>query len=423
VKHLFFEGHDTVDLAYKYGTPLYVISENIISRNIKALKQAFEKAGVRYKINFAGKALLNKAICRIINHEGINLDVVSGGEIYTAKTAGFPMEKICFHGSNKTREEMKMAINEAVGVIAIDSEYELSMLHRLTQEMQKKINVLFRISPGVEAHTHELIQTGKLDSKFGLNYDNAKDIILSTKDMPYINVEGIHCHIGSQILDQEPFILAAEKMLFLLSEINKEGMNLTELNLGGGFAIDYLEGDEAFRTEEHIGELCAWIISECTKKGIPVPVIAIEPGRFIVGKAGITLYTVGIVKEIPGVRKYVSVDGGLGDNPRPALYDAEYQAVLANKMNIQEKEIVRISGRCCESDTLIKEAEIAKAEPGDIMAVFATGAYNYSMASNYNRLPRPAMVLLKDDRDELIVKRESYEEIISNDLMPDWLGE
>lgn len=421
-KNYTFSGHDTVKLAAAYGTPLYVMSQDIIEKNIDDIVSAFESTGASYEVNFAGKAFLNEGMCKIIDNKGISLDVASGGELYTALKSGIDPEKITFHGSNKSKDEMKMAIDSKVGRVVIDSEYELSCFAELMENRNETLKVMFRISPGIEAHTHELIQTGKIDSKFGLALSQAPKIILKTKEMKNIKAVGIHCHIGSQIVDEEPFVLAAGVMLDLFLKLNEEGLNLTELNLGGGFGIAYLKDDPAFDVKQYIPLMVQRIQGLCEEKAMKMPKIMVEPGRYIGATAGITLYTIGTVKDIPGIKKYVSVDGGLVDNPRPALYGAIYEGVVANKMDVREKETVTISGKCCETDTLIKTVALANPEPGDILAVFNTGAYNYSMASNYNRLPRPAVVLLKGEESGLLVKRETYEDIVKNDCIPGWLG-
>ena len=380
-----FSGHDTVALAEQYGTPLYVMSEDIIRDRIESVKKAFEEAGADYEVNFAGKAFTNVAMCKIVASEGIALDAVSKGEIMTAQAADFPMDRICYHGNNKKVSELKYALENGVGLIVVDSEDELKKLLQVTDELDQDVNIMFRVSPGVEAHTHELIQTGTQDTKFGLPYSLAKDIIVNANAQPHITVVGIHCHIGSQIVDEVPFIAAADKMIALYQDIRNEGVDLRAIN------------------------------------DVPMPKLIVEPGRFLVCEAGATLYTIGTVKEIPGVRKYISVDGGMNDNPRPALYGAEYEAVVCNGKDSEKLEPYRVSGRACETDTLIDSAMLNQPQVGDILMVKNTGAYNYSMASRYNRYPIPAVVLLSGDRSAIMVERESYEELLSHDRVPDWL--
>lgn len=421
MKNIQFSGHDTVALAEQYGTPLYVMSEDIIRERIESVKKAFEEAGADYEINFAGKAFTNIAMCKIVDSEGIALDAVSKGEIMTAQAAGFPMNRICYHGSNKKISELKYALENGVGLIVVDSEDELKKLIQVTDELDQDVNIMFRVSPGVEAHTHELIQTGTQDTKFGLPYSLAKDIIVSANAQPHISVVGIHCHIGSQIVDEVPFIAAADKMVGLYQDIRNDGVDLRAINLGGGFGIPYLKGDEYFETLKYIPKLVAHVRTICADRDVPMPKLIVEPGRFLVCEAGATLYTIGTVKDVPGVRKYVSVDGGMNDNPRPALYGAEYEAVVCNGKNSEKMEPCRVSGRACETDTLIDSAMLNQPQVGDILMVKNTGAYNYSMASRYNRYPIPAVVLLSGDRSAVMVERESYEDLLSHDRVPDWL--
>lgn len=421
-ENFIFSGHDTVALAQKYGTPLYVMSEDILRANINCIKDAFESAGADYDVNYAGKTFLNMGMCRIIASEGISLDVASGGELYTAVKSGFNPARICFHGSNKNQAELEMALGYKVGRIVVDSEWELERLHLLTEELEQPVKVLFRVSPGIEAHTHELIQTGKIDSKFGLPLSQAREIIGRTKEMGYVETVGIHCHIGSQIADEKPFLLASEVMLDLYKALLSDGLNLTEINLGGGFGIPYLKEDPSFDVTNYIPKMVDHMREMAEQRKVPMPKIVVEPGRSVAAPAGITLYTVGTVKEIPGLKKYVSVDGGMADNPRPALYGADYDAVICNKAQDEAlMEEVTVSGKACETDTLIKSIKLPSPQPGDTLAVLHTGAYNYSMASNYNRLRRPAVVLLKGDQSAILVERESFEDLVKNDRIPSWL--
>lgn len=421
-ENFIFSGHDTVALAQKYGTPLYVMSEDILRANINRIKDAFESAGADYDVNYAGKTFLNMGMCRIIASEGISLDVASGGELYTAVKSGFNPARICFHGSNKNQAELEMALGYKVGRIVVDSEWELERLHLLTEELEQPVKVLFRVSPGIEAHTHELIQTGKIDSKFGLPLSQAREIIGRTKEMEYVETVGIHCHIGSQIADEKPFLLASEVMLDLYKALLSDGLNLTEINLGGGFGIPYLKEDPSFDVTNYIPKMVDRMREMAEQRQVPMPKIVVEPGRSVAAPAGITLYTVGTVKEIPGLKKYVSVDGGMADNPRPALYGADYDAVICNKPQDEAlMEEVTVSGKACETDTLIKSIKLPSPQPGDTLAVLHTGAYNYSMASNYNRLRRPAVVLLKGDQSAILVERESFEDLVKNDRIPSWL--
>lgn len=420
-EHFIFAGHDTVKLAKEFGTPLYVMSQNKIENAINEIKQAFEKNKLDYKINYAGKAFLNVAMCKIAKKMNINLDVVSGGELYTALIAGFDPASITMHGSNKSVDEITQAINAGVGVITIDSLSEIILVNEIAESLNKVVDVHLRLSPGVEAHTHEYIQTGRIDSKFGIPISMGTRAAKMAVDCQNLNLTGLHCHIGSQIYSGKPFQIAATSMLEMIYNIKEMGVEIKELNLGGGFGINYLHDDAVFDVDEYVHTLAVTLHTQCKILGIKVPKIKVEPGRYIVGPAGITLYTIGTIKEIPFLRKYISVDGGMADNPRPALYNAVYQAVVANKYDREANDLVTISGKCCETDTLIKDILLPKCERGDIIAVLNTGAYNYSMASHYNRLAVPAVVLLKDDKAEIIVKRDTYENLTVNDVTPSWL--
>lgn len=422
MKNFEFSGRDTVELAEKYGTPLYVFSQDIFHEKAKSLKDAFEAADCDYEINFAGKSFLNQAAVKMTEAEGLSLDCASGGELYTALSVGFPPERITLHGSNKSEAELLMALENGIGRIVVDSEDELRRIEKLCDEGGYHANILFRINPGVDAHTNELINTGKTDTKFGLPLDVAIDIIKQVKDIDAVDLIGLHCHVGSQVTDESCFVEASKIMADLYVKCAEEGFDLKELNLGGGFGIAYRPGDASFDPVVYIPKMVVRIREIFEKKGLVTPKIMIEPGRFLSAEAGITLYTVGTVKEIEGLRTYVSVDGGMTDNPRPALYDALYDAVICNReLTPENGRSVRVSGKACESDTLIKEVTLADPQVGDTLAVRHTGAYNYSMASHYNRLPNPAVVLLSQGRDAEIVKRETYEDLVKNDQVPDWL--
>ena len=420
--HLEIGGCDATELAKEYGTPLYVMDEMQIRSNMRAYKNAID---TYYDGNgmalYASKALSAIGMYKIASEEGLGVDVVSGGELYTALKAGFNPENICFHGNNKSIEELTMAVKENVGLICADSEYELSLLNDLGKEYQKKIKAMLRIKPGVEAHTHEFISTGQIDSKFGFSIENGEADKVAKYALTLENVEmcGIHCHIGSQIFEIDPFRLAAEVMTKYYIKLKKEfGLPLTTLDLGGGFGISYVKEDKPIEYGSYIREVSVVVKDICAKENVPLPYILMEPGRSIVGDAGITLYTIGNIKDIENVRKYVSVDGGMADNPRYILYEAEYDGILANRANDEPEEIVTVCGKCCESgDIIIKNAHLPKAKTGDILAVMSTGAYNYSMASNYNRLPRPALVTVKDGKSKVMIKRETYEDIIKNDVV------
>ncbi|MBQ8731920.1 MAG: diaminopimelate decarboxylase [Oscillospiraceae bacterium] len=419
--HLQISSCDTVALAQEYGTPLYVMSGDQIRQNCRMFCRSMEKfyAG-KGMVLYASKAFSCKEIYRIMREEGMGLDVVSGGELYTALSVGFPAEKIYFHGNNKTPDELTYAIRSNVGRIVVDNLTELETLSALSVAEGKTAQILFRIKPGIDAHTHDFIRTGQIDSKFGLALENGEafEAVKAAQTYPNISLTGLHCHIGSQIFDIEPFCHAAEVMIDFLGKIKAElGLELPELNLGGGFGIKYLSDHDPTPYDQYMEQVSAAVKSSCEKNHIAQPFILIEPGRSIVGAAGITLYTVGGVKEIKGIRTYVSVDGGMADNPRYALYNAPYEALIANKATQPKNLIATIAGKCCESGDLIQEhTAIQQTNPGDILAVLSTGAYNYSMSSNYNRIPRPAVVLAEEGKSRVIVRRETYEDLIKNDL-------
>lgn len=420
-EHFFFEGFDTVKLAEQFGTPLYVMSQDSIERAVNSIKHAFEQNNLEYDINYAGKAFINIAMCKIVKKLGIRLDVVSGGELYTALTAGFDPKKITMHGSNKSEREVREAVRAGVGTITLDSMEEIFFVNRIAEEEGVVQNVHIRLTPGVEAHTHEYIQTGRIDSKFGIPISMGQRAARNIMDCANLNLTGLHCHIGSQITSIKPFEIAVNAMLEMIYGIKEMGKEVTELNMGGGFGINYLSDDDVFDVEYYAHTIANAMRTQCEELGIAVPKLIVEPGRYIVGNAGITLYTIGTIKEIPFLRKYVSVDGGMADNPRPALYDAVYRAVVANKYDREPNDLVTVSGKCCETDTLIKDILLPKCETGDILCVFNTGAYHYSMASNYNRLAKPAIVLLSGKNAEIVESRDTYEQLVANDLVPSWL--
>ena len=419
--HLTIGGCDTVELAKKYGTPLYVLDENVIRSTCKAYVDSFKRHydGKGLAL-YASKALSCKALCEIAKEENMGLDVVSGGELYTALKAGFPVENIHFHGNNKTYDEICFAVDSNIGKIVVDNLTELETLDKICGEKGKVQKISMRIKPGVDAHTHNFIRTGQIDSKFGfaLETGEAMNAVKEAIELKNVDLCELHCHIGSQIFDIDPFVTAAEIMMDFIGAIkNETGHVVTELNLGGGFGIKYTDNDNPTAYDNYMNSVSKAVHAKAEQYGLPVPFVYIEPGRSIVGEAGITLYTVGAVKTIPDVRTYVSIDGGMCDNIRYALYQSEYTVVTANKADKEADTVVTIAGKCCESGDLIQEnTKIAKAEPGDTIAVLSTGAYNYSMASNYNRIPKPPIVLVNNGTDKLIVKRESYEDLIKNDL-------
>ena len=419
--HLVIGKSDTVDLAKKYGTPLYVLDEDLVRENCRTYKGAIDKYyGGKGLVLYASKALSCKHIYKTVMEEGLGVDVVSGGELYTAHKAGFPMDKVYFHGNNKTYDELELAVTLGVSHIVVDNESELYMLDEIAGKKGTVQNIMFRIKPGVDAHTHDFVKTGQIDSKFGVALENGEafEIVEKALSCKNVNLDGFHCHIGSQIFDVEPFCHSAEVMLEFMAEVKKRyGKEVTRLNLGGGFGVKYVEGDDPISYDLYIKEVSAVVYKKAEELSIKVPFILMEPGRSIVANAGITLYTVGNVKDIKDVRKYVSIDGGMGDNPRYILYGAEYTSVVANRANAPYDDVATIVGKCCESgDIIIENGQVQKIEEGDILAVLTTGAYNYSMSSNYNRIPRPAMVRVKGGEDKIIVKRETYDDIIRNDI-------
>lgn len=419
--HLTIGGCDTVELAKEYGTPLYVLDENVVRNTIRSYVNSFKKF---YDGNgmplYASKALSCKALCRIAKEENIGLDVVSGGEIYTAVQAGFPMEKVHFHGNNKTAYEIRFAIDSKVGKFVVDNLYELELINEIASEKNVVASISFRIKPGVDAHTHNFIRTGQIDSKFGFALETGEAYEAVKKALSYDNIvlKELHCHIGSQIFDIDPFVTAAEIMIDFMGKIKNElGVVITELNLGGGFGIMYTNDDEPVPYENYMEKVSVAVKSKCAENELPVPYIYIEPGRSVVGEAGITLYTVGGKKEIPDVRTYVSVDGGMTDNIRYALYQSAYTVLNASKADKEPDELVTVAGKCCESGDLVQEhTKVATVEVGDTLAVLSTGAYNYSMASNYNRIPRPAMIMVNNGESKVIIRRESYEDLVKNDI-------
>ncbi|MDX9871915.1 MAG: diaminopimelate decarboxylase [Clostridia bacterium] len=423
--HLEIGGCDTVELAQEFGTPLYVMDEAHIREICRDYYQSFSKFP-NTEVIYASKAFMNIAMAKIVKQEKLGLDVVSGGELYTAVQAGFPTEKIYFHGNNKSPAEIAYALECRVGHFVVDNPCELNLLNDLAGIKGVTAPISLRIQPGIEAHTHEYIKTGQIDSKFGVAIatGQALEFVKTALRCENVQLKGLHCHIGSQIFEIESFRHTAEVMMGFMKKIKDEtGAELTELNLGGGFGIYYKEGDQPAPLSKFADIIMTTVQSRAKEYGLQVPRITVEPGRSIVGTAGTTLYTVGSIKHIPNIRTYVAVDGGMGDNPRHALYQAVYEAMLANKGAVLPKHKVSITGKCCESgDMLIWDILLPEVQSGDILAVSSTGAYNYSMASNYNRLPKPACVLVLDGKADVIVKRETYEDIVRNDVVPSRLA-
>lgn len=416
---LYVGGVKASALSKEYGTPLYVIDEELVRSNCRRYYNAMKCEERGNRVTYAGKAFINMSMCNLVNEENLYLDVVSGGELYTAYKAGFPLERIYFHGNNKSDYEIDLGVRLGIGRFIVDNIHELEVLNSIAQEYGRVQKVYLRITPGVEAHTHEYIKTGQLDSKFGFPVigDTVYDAIKRAMELEYIELNGLHCHIGSQIFDLEPFEDTTEIMLNLINDIKETlGYEIKELDLGGGFGIYYTEGDKPKEIEEY----CSVIINKadeiCRKLNMNVPILSIEPGRSIVGNAGLTLYTVGAIKEIPNIRKYVSVDGGMSDNIRPALYSANYESLIANRVFDNSKEIVTVAGKCCESgDVLLNSIEMPRMETGDILAIMSTGAYGHSMANNYNRIPKAAVVSVSNGISKVICKRETYEDLLRNE--------
>ncbi|MBC8576552.1 diaminopimelate decarboxylase [Yanshouia hominis] len=419
--HLTIGSADTVELARTYGTPLYVFDEGTIRDTLRQYKGSIDRYyGGKGLVAYASKAFACKEIYRIVESEGCGIDVVSRGELYTALSVGFPVEKIFYHGNNKTVEELTYAIEHNVGRIVVDNLTELERISAIAISQNKVVPILLRIKPGIDAHTHNFVRTGQIDSKFGfaLETGEALDAVRYALTHPGVALKGIHCHIGSQIFEIDPFECAAEVMIGFMAAVRDEtGLILTELNLGGGFGIKYVPENDPVPYQDYMEKVSGMVHTTCRKYGLETPFIAIEPGRSVVGSAGITLYTVGGVKVIPNIRTYVSVDGGMTDNPRYILYQSQYEAVLANRAADPKDSVITLAGRCCESGDLVGEGmPIQSPKVDDIIAVLATGAYNYSMASNYNRVPRPAAVMVRDGQAREIIRRESMEDLVRNDL-------
>ncbi|WP_117169313.1 diaminopimelate decarboxylase [Paraliobacillus sediminis] len=418
--HLTIGGVDTTYLAKKYETPLFVYDVEKIRENARAFVDTFARLGVNAQVAYASKAFSSIAMLQVAKQENLSLDVVSQGELYTALQADFPTEKIHMHGNNKNKAELEMAVKHNIGCIVIDNFYEIDLLKEILANYQSEIDVLIRVTPGIEAHTHDYILTGNEDSKFGFDLANgqAEEAFKKLQEIDSMHVKGLHCHIGSQIFETDGFVMAVRRLFESLVNWKKSyGYNPEVLNLGGGFGIRYTDEDEPLKLDGYVNALVDEIKQQVEKHSMDFPEIWIEPGRAIVGNTAITLYTVGSKKQIPGVRDYIAVDGGMTDNIRPALYQAKYDAVLANKANVPASTTASVAGKCCESgDMLLWDVPLANAESGDILAVFSTGAYGYSMSSNYNRFPKAAVVFIENKQDKLVIQRETYQEVSKNDL-------
>ncbi len=420
--HIYFAGQDTVELAERYGTPLYLIDEDRLRHNCRVYSEAFKKHfGSDAKALYASKANSFKRIYEIMREEAMGIDVVSRGEIYTACLAGYPMENAYFHGNNKTDADIAYAMDKGVGCFVADNMEEIYAIEREAAERGTVQRILLRLTPGIDPHTYEAVATGKVDSKFGVAIETgqAEEITVLAMKMPHISLAGFHCHVGSQVFAEDVFERSAVIMLEFIAMLReKYGFEAKELDLGGGYGVRYADSDPYLDVEQKIGQVAAAIKSECEKLGIPMPIIHMEPGRAIVADAGMTLYTVGAVKRIPGYKNYVSIDGGMTDNPRFALYGSEYTCLAAGKADEKADFFCSLVGRCCESGDIIQENILLpdSIKRGDTVAVCTTGAYNYSMASNYNRVPRPPIVMLSGGESYVAVRRESLEDICLNDL-------
>ncbi|TMU88318.1 diaminopimelate decarboxylase [Bacillus sp. BHET2] len=417
---LMIGGVSTIELASRFGTPLYVYDIALIRERARGFKQTFDSLGVKAEVAYASKAFSCIGIFQLMKEEGLSLDVVSGGELFTALKADFPPGRIHFNGNNKTREELVMAIENQVGCIVVDNFHELQLVHEVLQSLARTTKILLRVTPGIEAHTHDYILTGQEDSKFGFDLGNgqAEEAMKMAMNIDAIELLGLHCHIGSQIFETTGFILAAKKIIEKVAQWNSQfGFVPKVINLGGGFGIRYTKDDDPIPPSQYVKEMIDAVKEEVGRYDLPMPEIWIEPGRSLVGDAGTSLYTLGSRKEVPNIRKYLAVDGGMSDNIRPALYKAKYEAVIANKAGRETEETVSIAGKCCESgDMLIWDLPLPSSESGDLLAVFCTGAYGYSMSNNYNRIPRPAVVFVENGTITLAVRRESYEDMVALDM-------
>lgn len=417
--HLTIGGCDAIDLAHRFGTPLVVYDVQQIRHQIRAFKQVFEENSVDYAVSYASKAFSAIAMYQVVAVEGAHVDVVSGGELYTAIKAGFPMANVSFHGNNKSRKELEMAIDHHVGTIMIDNFHEIELLADVLEEHDAHVDVMLRITPGISAHTNKYIQTGQVDSKFGFDLQSgqADEALAKVLENPRMQMKGLHAHIGSQIFELAGFEGVAKKLVEVAAHWQEKfNYQAAVINVGGGFGIRYVKDDTPLAPEEFVAAIIKAIKTEIKETNLTMPAIWIEPGRSIAGPAGYNLYTVGSRKDVPGLKPYVTVDGGMGDNIRPALYEAQYETVLANNPRAELVEHVRVAGKYCESgDILSQNQALPATKPGDVLAMLDTGAYGYSMASNYNRNPRPAVVFAEKGTAQVVIKRETYDDLIHLD--------
>ena len=417
--HLIIGGCDTVDLVKEYGTPLYVFDENTLKSMCREFKSEFTRRYEDTGVIFASKAFLNRSLASILKEDGIGLDVVSAGEYAIAESVDFPNDMIYLHGNNKSVDELKMALRKQISRIVVDSFDELKLLAKLAEESGRIPDILLRITPGVDAHTHQHITTGVSGSKFGFPLFDADRAVSMAMSLESLNLVGLHCHIGSLITETQPYIEAIDVMLDFASQMERKyGFELEELDIGGGFPVRYTVNSPDAKIGDYAEAIVSRLFNRCNALGLPLPALTIEPGRAMVARAGVALYKVGMTKDISGLKRYVSVDGGMADNIRPALYEAEYEALLANKANDADTDTVTIAGKFCESgDILINEIKLPPAAFGDIVAIPACGAYCIPMESNYNASLRPAIVMVKEGSARLIRKRDTVQDLIKNDLL------
>ncbi|MCH7736450.1 MAG: diaminopimelate decarboxylase [Chloroflexi bacterium] len=413
-------GCKAIDLADEYGTPVYVLDEATLRGRCRSFIGEFRKLHQDTKVSYACKAYINPALAKLFQEEGMGFDVVSGGELATMVNAQIPMDEVYFHGNNKTPQELTEALEHSIGWVVVDSFHEIQLLDRLAGEAGKTQDILVRVSPGVDPHTHVYTTTGVLDSKFGFSIQtgHAAEAVRMSLAAKNLNLHGLHFHLGSPIFELEPYRVATDLVLRFAAEFREDGLKLQRFSPGGGFAIGYTRGQEPPPVSAYAEAIVSTMTETCQDLGMELPSLVIEPGRAIVGPAGVALYRIGSIKDVPGVRKFVSVDGGMGDNIRPALYQAKYEVVAANKADLEPEEKVTIAGKYCESgDLLATDIMLPKLESGDLLAIPAAGAYCPSMASNYNMNPRPPMVLVKDGKSRLIRRRESYEDMMYCDVV------
>ncbi len=418
--HLSLGGCDVTDLAAQFGTPLYVFDERTLRERCQSYLREFQGRYPKTRVIYASKAFTNLALTRLLVEEGLGMDVVSGGEMAAAKAGGMPARNVYFHGNNKSRKELEEAASWGVGRVVVDNVHELSLLNEVAQAAGHTQDIMLRVSPAVDPHTHAYISTGILDSKFGfpIGTGQAEQAIKQVLASSHLRLVGLHCHIGSQLFETQPYREAIRIALEFASRMREEGLKLQEFSPGGGFGIAYTRDQSPPTTAQYAEALTSALKEGCQRTGLEQPTMVIEPGRSIVGSAGVAVYTVGSRKAIPGIRTYVSVDGGMGDNIRPALYQAVYEAVVANRMNEPAAEVVTIAGKFCESgDILVKDVELPATQPGDLLALPAAGAYCVPMASNYNMSTKPAIIMVRDGAARLIRRRETYQDLMSADVV------